>query len=135
VDRAETGKAVDELLVELGAQLNGRVVTNDYNLNKVAQLRGVTVINVNDLATALRPVFLPGEELSVRVIRPGEEPGQGVGYLDDGTMVVAEGARERIGDTIRITVTSVLQNSAGRMIFGRLDTGMGPASRRSRVPR
>lgn len=134
VDRRESGKSVDELLVELAAQLNGRVVTNDYNLNKVAQLRGVTVININDLATSLRPVFLPGEMLDVRIMRPGEEPGQGVGYLDDGTMVVAEGARERIGDTIRISVTSVLQNSAGRMIFGRTDLG-GEAPRRPRVAR
>jgi uncharacterized protein YacL len=129
VDRRESGKTVDELLVELADQLNGRVVTNDYNLNKVAQVRGVTVINLNDLATALRPVFLPGEGLEVRIIRPGEEPGQGVGYLDDGTMVVAEGAREHIGNSIHITVTSVLQNSAGRMIFGRTDGGSAPPRR------
>ncbi len=129
VDRRESGKTVDELLVELADQLNGRVVTNDYNLNKVAQVRGVTVINLNDLATALRPVFLPGEGLEVRIIRPGEEPGQGVGYLDDGTMVVAEGAREHIGQSIQIVVTSVLQNSAGRMIFGRTDGGAGPQRR------
>jgi len=136
VDRRESGKSVDELLVELAAQLNGRVVTNDYNLNKVAQVRGVTVINLNDLASAMRPVFLPGEALDVRVIRPGEEAGQGVGYLDDGTMVVAEGTRDRVGDSVRIIVTSVLQNSAGRMIFGRLDTGaVAEAPRRPRPTR
>jgi uncharacterized protein YacL len=134
MDRRESGKSVDELLVELAAQLNGRVVTNDYNLNKVAQLRGVTVININDLATSLRPVFLPGEMLDVRIMRPGEEPGQGVGYLDDGTMVVAEGARDRVGDTVRIAVTSVLQNSAGRMIFGRTDLDV-EAPRRTRAAR
>ncbi|UCG17425.1 MAG: hypothetical protein JSV19_05225 [Phycisphaerales bacterium] len=133
--RRESGKSVDELLVELADQLNGRVMTNDYNLNKVAQVRGVTVINLNDLATALRPVFLPGEGLDVRIIRPGEEAGQGVGYLEDGTMVVAEGGRDFIGKSIHITVTSVLQSSAGRMIFGRMDGGTGPGRkpRTSRV--
>jgi len=134
VDRGESAKGVDELLVELADQLNGRIVTNDYNLNKVAQVRGVTVINLNDLATALRPVFLPGERLDVRVIRPGEEAGQGVGYLDDGTMVVAEGGRDHIGQNIHITVTSVLQNSAGRMIFGRMD-GISAPPRRARPSR
>jgi len=135
VDRGDSTKGVDELLVELADQLNGRVVTNDYNLNKVAQVRGVTVINLNDLATALRPVFLPGEGLDVRIIRPGEEAGQGVGYLDDGTMVVAEGGREHIGQSIHITVTSVLQNSAGRMIFGRMDGISAPVRRTARSPR
>jgi uncharacterized protein YacL len=135
VDRGDSIKGVDELLVELADQLNGRVVTNDYNLNKVAQVRGVTVINLNDLATALRPVFLPGEGLDVRIIRPGEEAGQGVGYLDDGTMVVAEGGREHIGQSIHITVTSVLQNSAGRMIFGRMDGISAPVRRTARSPR
>jgi uncharacterized protein YacL len=135
VDRGDNAKGVDELLVELADQINGRVVTNDYNLNKVAQVRGVTVINLNDLATALRPVFLPGEGLDVRIIRPGEEAGQGVGYLDDGTMVVAEGGREHIGQSIHLTVTSVLQNSAGRMIFGRMDSTSAPARRAARSPR
>jgi len=119
--RSSADAGVDEMLVDLALQLGGKVVTTDYNLNKIAQLRGVAVININDLANSLKPVVLPGESLSIKVIKPGEEAGQGVGYLDDGTMVVAEGARERIGEVVDLTVTSVLQTSAGRMIFGRLD--------------
>jgi uncharacterized protein YacL len=111
----------DAKLVALARHLNARVITNDFNLNKVARLRGVDVININRLANALKPIVLPGEKMTVKVIKPGEEPGQGVGYLDDGTMVVAEHGREHIGREIGITVTSVLQTSAGRMIFGRLD--------------
>jgi uncharacterized protein YacL len=121
---------VDNKLVALARHLNGRVMTNDYNLNKIAQLRGVDVININDLANALKPVVLPGEAMKVRVIRPGEEPGQGVGYLEDGTMVVAEQGRDYVGRDIVITVTSVLQTSAGRMIFGRLDADKTFGSRR-----
>jgi uncharacterized protein YacL len=128
--RTAPNAGVDEMLVDLGLQLNGKVVTNDYNLNKIAQLRGVSVININDLANALKPVVLPGETLAVKVIKPGEEVGQGVGYLDDGTMVVAEGARDRLGDVVDLTVTSVLQTSAGRMIFGRLDGVPIPERRR-----
>lgn len=112
---------VDAKLVALAKHLEARVVTNDYNLNKVAQLRKVVVININDLANALKPILLPGETLAVKMIKPGEEPGQGVGYLEDGTMVVAEGGRDHIGREIVIIVTSVLQTSAGRMIFGKLD--------------
>ncbi|MHC4090539.1 MAG: PIN domain-containing protein [Planctomycetota bacterium] len=113
---------VDERLVELADKIDGRLVTNDYNLNKLAQLRSVVVINVNDLATALRPVYLQGEQLAIKIIKPGEEVGQGVGYLDDGTMVVVEGGREHIGESIGIVVTNVLQTSAGRMIFGRSES-------------
>ncbi|RME39237.1 MAG: TRAM domain-containing protein [Planctomycetota bacterium] len=131
-DPSAKDAGVDEMLVDLALQLGGKVVTNDYNLNKIAQLRGVSVININDLANALKPVVLPGETLSVKVIKPGEEPGQGVGYLDDGTMVVAEGARDRIGETVELTITSVLQTSAGRMIFGRLDGVPIPERRRPR---
>lgn len=120
---------VDDMLVDLAVQLEGKVVTNDYNLNKVAQLRGVTVININDLANALKPVVLPGEPLMIKVIKQGEESGQGIGYLDDGTMVVAEGGREHIGETVQLTVTSVLQTSAGRMVFGRME-GVPLADRR-----
>ena len=120
-ERSAAGAGVDEVLVGLANQLNGNVVTNDYNLNKIAQLRGVTVININDLANALKPVVLPGETLSVKMVKPGEEVGQGVGYLEDGTMVVAEGGRDHVGKTVQLSVTSVLQTSAGRMIFGRLD--------------
>ncbi|MFP4053954.1 MAG: PIN/TRAM domain-containing protein [Phycisphaerae bacterium] len=117
----EEEREVDAKLVALGEYHNARVVTNDYNLNKIAQLRGVDVININDLANALKPVVLPGESMKVKIIKPGEEAGQGVGYLEDGTMVVAEKGRDYIGKEIMITVTSVLQTSAGRMIFGRLD--------------
>jgi len=111
---------VDNRLVQMAKALDARVVTNDFNLNKIAQLQGVDVINVNDLANALKPVALPGEDITIRLIRPGEEAGQGVGYLDDGTMVVAEEGKDRIGQTVAITVTSVLQTSAGRMIFGKI---------------
>jgi uncharacterized protein YacL len=97
------------------------VVTNDYNLNKIAKLQGVEVINLNDLANAMKPIVLPGEYLTVKIIKRGEEQGQGVGYLDDGTMVVAEQGSYHLGETIRLTVTSVLQTSAGRMIFGRIE--------------
>jgi uncharacterized protein YacL len=112
---------VDQKLMSLAKELSGRVLTNDFNLNKVAQLRGVDVININDLATALKPVVLPGERMMVRLIKPGEEPGQGVGYLEDGTMVVVEGGRGYINKDIEFTVTSALQTSAGKMIFGRLN--------------
>ncbi len=115
------GQAVDLKLVLLAKYLQGKVVTNDYNLNKVARLHGVGVINLNDLANALKPVVLPGENLEVRIVKQGEEAGQGVGYLDDGTMIVVEGGRDHINQTVRIAVTSVLQTSAGRMIFGRYD--------------
>jgi uncharacterized protein YacL len=120
---------VDAKLVALGQHLDARVVTNDYNLNKIAQLRGVEVININDLANALKPVVLPGEMMTVKVIKPGEESGQGVGYLEDGTMVVAEGGRDHLGKEVAITVTSVLQTSAGRMIFGRMEGAPHPRRR------
>ena len=113
------GQPVDLKLVLLAKHLEGKVVTNDYNLNKVARLHGVEVVNLNDLANSLKPIYLPGEALEVRIVKRGEEPGQGVGYLDDGTMIVVEGGSERVNQTIRVAVTSVLQTSAGRMIFGR----------------
>jgi len=116
------GQPVDMKLVLLAKYLQGKIVTNDYNLNKVAKLHGVGVINLNDLANALKPIVLPGENLEVRIVKYGEEAGQGVGYLDDGTMIVVEGGREHINKSVRIAVTSVLQTSAGRMIFGRYDT-------------
>lgn len=116
------GQSVDLKLVALTKHLQGKLITNDYNLNKVAKLQGVTVINLNDLANALKPVFLPGEHIEVRIIKAGEEPGQGVGYLEDGTMVVVESGRDHIGQTIPVAVTSVLQTSAGRMVFGKLNT-------------
>lgn len=131
--RSAPNASVDEMLIDLALQLNGRVVTNDFNLSKLAQLRGVTIININDLANALKPVVLPGESLSVKVIKPGEEIGQGVGYLDDGTMVVAEGCRDRIGEVVQLAVTSVLQTSAGRMIFGRPANLPVPDRRRTKT--
>lgn len=115
------GQPVDLRLVALAKHLKGKLVTNDYNLNKVARLQDVEVINLNDLANALKPVFLPGEQVCVRIVKPGEEQGQGVGYLEDGTMVVIEGGRERIGQQVNISVTSVLQTSAGRMVFGKCE--------------
>ncbi|MCG8586091.1 MAG: PIN domain-containing protein [Pirellulales bacterium] len=115
-------KPVDERLVLLAKDLNGKIVTNDYNLNKVAQLHGVGVINLNDLANALKPVFMAGENLDIRIIKAGEEPGQGVGYLDDGTMVVVEAGRDYVGKNVEVVVTSVLQTSAGRMIFGKIES-------------
>jgi uncharacterized protein YacL len=120
------GQPVDIKLVMLAKYLQGKVVTNDYNLNKVARLHGVGVINLNDIANALKPVVLPGEGLEVRIVKVGEEPGQGVGYLDDGTMVVIEQGREHLNQTVKIAVTSVLQTSAGRMIFGRYEQGGKP---------
>jgi uncharacterized protein YacL len=112
---------VDERLVMFAKVLGARVVTNDYNLNKIAQLQGVDVINLNEIANALKSVALPGEILNVRLVKAGDQIGQGVGYLDDGTMVVVEQGRAAIGQEIGITVTSVLQTNAGRMIFGRID--------------
>jgi uncharacterized protein YacL len=114
------GQPVDMKLVLLAKHLEGKVVTGDYNLNKVARLHNVQVINLNDISNALKPVYLPGESLGVRIVKPGEEIGQGVGYLDDGTMIVVEGGREHIGKEVKISVTSVLQTSAGRMIFGKV---------------
>ena len=114
------GQPVDMKLVLLAKHLQGKVVTGDYNLNKMAKIHGVSVINLNDISNSLKPVYLPGESLDVRIVKPGEELGQGVGYLDDGTMIVVEGGREHLSKTVRISVTSVLQTSAGRMIFGRV---------------
>jgi uncharacterized protein YacL len=110
---------VDSKLVRLAKALQGKVVTNDFNLNKVCELQGVSVLNINDLANAVKPVVLPGEEILVQVIKDGKEHGQGVAYLDDGTMIVVEGGRDYIGTTMEVLVTSVLQTSAGRMIFAK----------------
>ncbi len=112
---------VDERLVLLAKAINARVVTNDFNLNKIAQLQGVDVINLNELANAMKTVALPGEAMNVRVVKAGDQVGQGVGYLEDGTMVVIEMGRSLIGQEVMIVVTSVLQTPAGRMIFGRPD--------------
>jgi uncharacterized protein YacL len=112
-------REVDLKLIELGRTLQGKIVTNDFNLNKVAQLRGVEVLNINELANSLKPVVLPGEIMKVFILKEGKEYNQGVAYLDDGTMVVVDNARKMIGRTIDVVVTSVLQTTAGKMIFGR----------------
>jgi uncharacterized protein YacL len=112
-------REVDLKLIELARTLQGKIVTNDFNLNKVAQLRGVSVLNVNELANSLKPVVLPGELMKVFILKEGKEYNQGVAYLDDGTMLVVDNARKMIGKTIDIVVTSVLQTTAGKMIFGR----------------
>jgi uncharacterized protein YacL len=112
-------REVDLKLIELARALEGKIVTNDFNLNKVAQLRGVDVLNINELANSLKPVVLPGELMKVFILKEGKEYNQGVAYLDDGTMVVIDNARRMIGKTIDVVVTSVLQTTAGKMIFGR----------------
>ncbi len=110
---------VDDKLVILARQMRAPILTNDYNLNRIAELQGVTILNVNELANAVKSVLLPGEDLGVRVIQEGKEAGQGVGYMDDGTMVVIESGRDYLGQEIMVTVTKVLQTAAGRMIFAR----------------
>jgi len=114
------GQPVDLKLVALAKHLKGKLITNDYNLNKVARLHDVEVVNLNDVANALKPTFLPGEQITVRVVKPGEEPGQGIGYLDDGTMVVVEGGGRHIEGELDVTVTRILQTVAGRMIFAEM---------------
>jgi uncharacterized protein YacL len=113
-------KEVDAKLVALAKRLNAKVITNDFNLNKVAELQGVSVLNINELANSLKPVVLPGETMKVFILKEGKEYNQGVAYLDDGTMVVIENARRFIGKDAEVTVTSVLQTTAGRMIFSKL---------------
>ena len=121
-------REVDLKLIELARTLQGKIVTNDFNLNKVAQLRGVQVLNINELANALKPVVLPGEFMKVFILKEGKEYNQGVAYLDDGTMVVVDNARRMISKNIDIVVTSVLQTTAGKMIFGRYIEGPGVAA-------
>jgi uncharacterized protein YacL len=122
-------REVDLKLIELGRSLQGKIVTNDFNLNKVAQLRGVEVLNINELANALKPVVLPGEFMKVFILKEGKEYNQGVAYLDDGTMVVVDNARRMIGRNIDVVVTSVLQTTAGKMIFGRyIEAPASPAT-------
>lgn len=110
---------VDNKLVKLAKLLDGKVLTNDFNLNKVAEIHGVAVLNINELANAIKSMVLPGEELTVQVIKDGKEPGQGVAYLEDGTMIVVDGGRRFMGERIDVQVTSVLQTAAGRMIFAK----------------
>ena len=112
-------QGVDSKLVRLAQKLGGKIITNDFNLNKVAQLRGVEVLNINDLSNAVKPVVIPGETMRVQVVKDGKEPGQGVAYLDDGTMIVIENGHRYLSRTISVEVTSALQTSAGRMIFAK----------------
>jgi len=118
-------REVDMKLIELAKEFEAKIVTNDFNLNKVAQLRGVEVLNINELANALKPVYLPGETMKVFILKEGKEFNQGIAYLDDGTMVVVDNARKMIGKTIDSSVTSVLQTTAGKMIFGRYEERRG----------
>jgi uncharacterized protein YacL len=127
-------REVDLKLIELARRMNGKIVTNDFNLNKVAQLRGVPVLNINELANSLKPVVLPGEVMRVFILKEGKEAGQGVAYLDDGTMVVVDQAKRALGRTIEVTVTSVLQTTAGKMIFCRWsEAGVSEDTGRYRV--
>ena len=132
-------REVDLKLIELAKQYEGKIVTNDFNLNKVAQLQGVQVLNINELANSLKPIVLPGEVMRVFVLKEGKEYNQGVAYLDDGTMVVVDNARKMIGKNVDISVTSVLQTTAGKMIFGKFDERAGsmparPAEARQGLP-
>jgi len=115
------GEKVDTKLVELAKRLDAKIITNDFNLNKVAQIDGVAVLNINDLANAVKPAVLPDEQMIVKVVKEGKEAGQGIGYLDDGTMVVVDGGKFYMGREIRVIVTSVLQTAAGKMIFAKID--------------
>ena len=134
---------VDSRLVKLAKALDGTLVTNDFNLNKVAELQGVPVLNINELANALKPIVLPGEEMRVAVVREGREQNQGIGYLDDGTMIVIEGGRKVVGETVEVIVSSLLQTTAGKMIFAHLrdddggadyDRNIRPYTRGPRTP-
>ncbi len=123
----EDVKEVDSKLLKLTQLLDGKILTNDYNLNKVAEVQGIKVLNINELSNAVKPVVLPGEEMVVTVVKDGKESGQGLAYLDDGTMIVVEAGRQYIGETIEVIVTSVLQTSAGKMIFARPKSMTGKA--------
>jgi uncharacterized protein YacL len=117
-------KGVDAKLVALAKKTGGKIVTNDFNLNKVAELQGIKILNVNELANAMKPVVLPGEMMTVKIIKEGKEPGQGVAYLDDGTMIIVDNAQKHQGMSVEVLVTSVLQTTAGRMIFSELKSVM-----------
>jgi len=128
-------REVDMKLIEMGKAYDGKIITNDFNLNKVAGLHGVQVLNINELANSLKPIVLPGETMKVFILKEGKEYNQGVAYLDDGTMVVVDNARKAIGKTIDIAVTSVLQTTAGKMIFGKFDERAAAAAPRPEQPR
>src|SRR3989440_11530177 len=128
-DDFPTIREVDLKLIELAKMYEAKIITNDFNLNKVAQLQGVEVLNINELANALKPIVLPGETMRVFILKEGKEYNQGVAYLDDGTMVVVDNARKLIGKNVDIAVTSVLQTTAGKMIFGKYDERARPIDR------
>jgi len=121
-------REVDLKLIELAKRYEGKIITNDFNLNKVAQLQGVEVLNINELANSLKPIVLPGEIMKVFILKEGKEYNQGVAYLDDGTMVVVDNARKMIGKNVDVSVTSVLQTTAGKMIFGKYDDRSGSSA-------
>jgi uncharacterized protein YacL len=131
---SDSDRPVDERLVEIAKKLNARIMTNDYNLNRVASLEGLEVINLNELANAVKPIALPDERLTVKLLRPGEQPGQAVGYLGDGTMVVVEEAQQSLGQEVEIVVTNTITRETGRMIFGRLSSAPQAAAGRNRRP-
>ena len=133
-DDFPTVREVDLKLIELAKLYEGKIITNDFNLNKVAQLQGVEVLNINELANSLKPIVLPGETMRVFILKEGKEYNQGVAYLDDGTMVVVDNARKMIGKTIDVSVTSVLQTTAGKMIFGKWDERAGYARQSAPPP-
>lgn len=128
----EGTREVDDKLVILARQMHSPILTNDFNLNRVAELQGVTILNINDLANAVKAVFLPGEELTVRIIQEGREARQGVGYLDDGTMVVVQDGSELVGQDVQTSVTKVLQTAAGRMIFAKPEGNSKPVRRKAK---
>ncbi|SKA96076.1 Uncharacterized conserved protein YacL, contains PIN and TRAM domains [Caloramator quimbayensis] len=123
----ENIQEVDSKLLKLAQVLGGKVITNDFNLNKVAEFQGVSVLNINELANAVKPVVIPGEDMHIQIIKDGKESGQGVAYLDDGTMIVVEGGKKYVGDIVDVTVTSVLQTAAGRMIFAKIKNSQDKA--------
>lgn len=122
-DNYDSIKTVDSILIQITKDLNGKIVTNDYNLNKVAAVQNVAVLNINELANAVRPVYLPGEIMKIQIVKPGKEHGQGLGYLDDGTMIVVEDGKGYVGEDVEVMVTSALQTAAGKMIFAKIMKG------------
>jgi uncharacterized protein YacL len=118
-------RAVDEKLVAMAKDIGAKILTNDFNLNKIAEIQGVKVLNINDLSNAIKPTFLPGEKINIKIMKEGKEKEQGIAYLNDGTMIVVDGARRMMNKRIDVTVTNVLQTDAGRMIFARFENGGG----------
>lgn len=122
-DSYDSIKEVDSILIQITKDLKGKIVTNDYNLNKVAAVQNIQVLNINELANSVKPVYLPGEIMQIQIVKPGKEHGQGLGYLDDGTMIVVEGGKNYVGEDVEVIVTSALQTAAGKMIFAKPTKG------------